>query len=294
MGIQAVKDLFVGVLMGVVSFLPGASGSTIAVIFRVYERLVSDVADIRNKLLKDLWFVIPIGIGVLAGMFVCAKALDELSKQYEIQLMFLFVALIITQIPDIKKMGDDGKSITAADAIGFIAGVAVMVAFMIIGWNAPMDKEDSGFLIMVLIGVIYAMSLLSPGISGSTILLALGFYWVYTNVIGDFIHNLDLMLPIALGVIIGALVFSKVIDYCMRNYRKTTYMVILGLTVGSAATVLINGIRSLSNVASSELSGMIVQCVICAVIGAVLGLGLNRLAHMYADSKEDDSDLKNA
>ncbi len=285
MGFQAVKDLMVGVLMGVVSFLPGASGSTIAVIFRVYERLVADVADIRNKLIRDLRFIIPIGIGVLAGMVFCAKVLDELSKEYETQLMFLFVALIITQIPDIKKMGDDGKKLTVPDMIAFIAGIAVMVAFMVIGWNAPLDKDNSGFLVMVLIGVIYAMSLLSPGISGSTILLALGFYWVYTNVIGDFIHHMDLVLPIALGALIGAIAFSKVIDYCMRNYRKTTYMAILGLTVGSAATVFINGMRSISENSSSDL---IIQCIICAVIGALLGLGLNRLAHIYADSSSEE------
>jgi len=285
MGFQAVKDLMVGALMGIVSFLPGASGSTIAVIFRVYERLVSDVADIRNKLIKDLKFIIPIGIGVLAGMVFCAKVLDELSAKYETQLMFLFVALIVTQIPDIKKMGDDGNKLTTADIIAFIAGIAVMVTFMVIGWNAPLDKDNSGFLIMVVIGIVYAMSLLSPGISGSTILLALGFYWVYTNVIGDFIHHLDQMLPIALGVLIGALVFSKVIDFCMRNYRKTTYMAILGLTVGSAVTVLINAVRSLSDYSTTEL---IIQCIICAVIGALLGLGLNKLAHIYADSSSEE------
>lgn len=285
MGFQAIKDLMVGALMGIVSFLPGASGSTIAVIFRVYERLVADVADIKNKLFKDLGFVIPIGIGVLAGMVFCAKVLDELSAKYETQLMFLFVALIITQIPDIKKMGDDGKKLTTADIIAFTAGIGVMVAFMIIGWNAPLDKDNSGFLIMMLIGIVYAMSLLSPGISGSTILLALGFYWVYTEVIGDFIHHLDQMLPIALGVLIGALVFSKVIDFCMRNYRKTTYIVILGLTVGSAVTVLINAIRSLSDYSTTEL---IIQCIICAVIGALLGLGLNKLAHIYADSSSEE------
>ena len=285
MGIQAVKDLMVGMLMGIVSFLPGASGSTIAVIFRVYERLVADVADIRNKLLKDLPFIIPIAIGVLGGMFLCAKVLDELSKEYEIQLMFLFVALIITQIPDIRRMGDDGSKLTPADIIAFIVGIAIMVIFMVIGWNAPMDKENSGFLVMVVIGVIYAMSLLSPGISGSTILLALGFYWVYTNVIGDFIHHMDLVLPIALGALIGALVFSKVIDFCMRNYRKTTYMAILGLTVGSALTVFINGVRNLSDNSTTEL---IIQCIVCAVIGALLGLGLNRLAHTYADSSSEE------
>ncbi len=285
MGIQAVKDLMVGMLMGIVSFLPGASGSTIAVIFRVYERLVADVADIRNKLLKDLRFILPIAVGVLAGMFLCAKVLDELSKEYEIQLMFLFVALIVTQIPDIKRMGDDGNRLTPADIIAFVVGVAIMVVFMVIGWNAPVDKDNSGFIVMMLIGVIYAMSLLSPGISGSTILLALGFYWVYTNVIGDFIHHMDLVLPIALGALIGALAFSKVIDYCMRNYRKTTYMAILGLTVGSAATVFINGMRSISENSSSDL---IIQCIICAVIGALLGLGLNRLAHIYADSSSEE------
>ena len=285
MGIQAVKDLMVGMLMGIVSFLPGASGSTIAVIFRVYERLVADVADIKNKLLKDLRFILPIAVGVLAGMFLCAKVLDELSKEYEIQLMFLFVALIVTQIPDIKRMGDDGKKLTPADIIAFIVGVAIMVVFMVIGWNAPMDKDNSGFIVMVLIGIIYALSLLSPGISGSTILLALGFYWVYTNVIGDFIHHMDLVLPIALGVLIGALAFSKVIDYCMRNYRKTTYMAILGLTVGSALTVFINGMRSLSDNSTTEL---IVQCVICAIVGALLGLGLNKLAHIYADSSSEE------
>ena len=285
MGIQAVKDLMVGMLMGIVSFLPGASGSTIAVIFRVYERLVADVADIKNKLLKDLRFVLPIAVGVLAGMFLCAKVLDELSKEYEIQLMFLFVALIVTQIPDIKRMGDDGNKLTPADIIAFIVGVAIMVVFMVIGWNAPVDKDNSGFIVMMLIGVIYAMSLLSPGISGSTILLALGFYWVYTNVIGDFIHHMDLVLPIALGALIGALAFSKVIDYCMRNYRKTTYMAILGLTVGSAATVFINGMRSISENSSGEL---IIQCIICAVIGALLGLGLNRLAHIYADFSSEE------
>ena len=285
MGIQAVKDLMVGMLMGIVSFLPGASGSTIAVIFRVYERLVADVADIRNKLLKDLRFILPIAVGVLAGMFLCAKVLDELSKEYEIQLMFLFVALIVTQIPDIKRMGDDGNRLTPADIIAFVVGVAIMVVFMVIGWNAPVDKDNSGFIVMMLIGVIYAMSLLSPGISGSTILLALGFYWVYTNVIGDFIHHMDLVLPIALGALIGALAFSKVIDYCMRTYRKTTYMTILGLTVGSAATVFINGMRSISENSSGEL---IIQCIICAVIGALLGLGLNRLAHIYADSSSEE------
>ena len=281
MGFQAVKDLLVGVLMGAVSFLPGASGSTIAVIFRVYERLVADVADIKNKLLKDLKFIIPIGVGVLLGMLVCARGLEFLLNDYEIPMMFLFVGLIVTQIPDIKSMGDDGQKMTVLNAVAFIAGVAVMMAFMVIGWNAPIDNENPGFIIMVLVGVIYAMSLLSPGISGSTVLLALGFFTAFDTAISHPFHNLDLILPIALGLLVGALAFAKVIDYFMRNHRKSTYSAILGLTVGSALAVLINALRDLSG------DEMIIQSVICLIIGAILGLGLNRLAHMYSEKKEE-------
>ena len=280
MGFQAVKDLMVGVLMGAVSFLPGASGSTIAVIFRVYERLVADVADIKNKLLKDLWFVVPIGVGILLGMLLCAKGLEVLLEDFKVPMMFLFVALIATQIPDIKSMGDDGEKLTLGNIIAFIVGFAIMMVFMVVGWNAPIDDENPGFVIMILVGVIYAMSMLSPGISGSTVLLALGFFTAFDKAISHPTHNLDLILPIALGLLIGALTFAKVIDYCMRNHRKSTYAVILGLTVGSALTVLINGLKDLSG------TEMIIQSIVCAVIGAVLGLGLNRLAHMYAESKE--------
>ena len=280
MGFQAVKDLMVGVLMGAVSFLPGASGSTIAVIFRVYERLVADIADIKNKLLKDLWFVVPIGAGILLGMLLCAKGLEVLLEDFRVPMMFLFVALIATQIPDIKSMGDDGEKLTLGNIIAFIVGFAIMMVFMVVGWNAPIDEENPGFVIMILVGVIYAMSMLSPGISGSTVLLALGFFTAFDKAISHPTHNLDLILPIALGLLIGGLAFAKVIDYFMRNHRKSTYAVILGLTVGSALTVLINGLKDLSG------TEMIIQSIICALIGAVLGLGLNRLAHMYAESKE--------
>ena len=56
---KPLKDFLVGTLVGAMSMMPGASGGIIAVIFGMYERLMSDLADIRHKLLKDLGFIIP-------------------------------------------------------------------------------------------------------------------------------------------------------------------------------------------------------------------------------------------
>ena len=214
-------------------------------------------------------------------MILCAKGLKFLIEDYEIPMMFLFVALIVTQIPDIKRMGDDGKQLTVANIVGFIIGVAIMLFFMVFGWSSDaIDTNDPGIVVMFLVGIIYAMSMLSPGISGSTVLLALGLFAAYDAALADI--NMKMLLPMAVGLLIGGLAFAKVIDHFMKNSRKTTYAVILGLTVGSALTVLINASRDLSG------SEMIIQSIICIFIGAVLGLGLNKLAHIFAKSSAEE------
>ena len=120
MVLKPLKDVLVGALVGIVSMLPGASGATIAVIFGIYERLVSDLADIRNRLLKDLRFVALILIGVVLGMVVCAFGLEFLMDNIEVPTMFFFAALIVAQIPDIMKLGDDGKPLSGWNILAFI------------------------------------------------------------------------------------------------------------------------------------------------------------------------------
>ena len=80
MGSKSVKDFLVGALVGIVSMMPGARGGISAVIFGVYERLIADLADIRHKLLKDLRFIIPLGLGIVVGLLVCAVGINALLQ----------------------------------------------------------------------------------------------------------------------------------------------------------------------------------------------------------------------
>lgn len=280
MGSQAVKDLLVGVLIGAVSNLPGASGATIAVVFGIYERLVSDIADITGKLLHDMRFIIVIFSGFIIGMILCAKGLKMFIAEYEVPTMFFFATLIMAQIPEITRMGDDSRPLTRNNVLAFVGGIAVMSAFVVIGivfGNA--DNQNPGFAVMFLAGIVYAMSKLAPGISGSTVLLALGLFTVFNTALADV--NLDLLLPVFLGVVFGALVFAKVIQYFMEHSRKSTYAAILGLTVGSVIAVLIDAFSGFSG------TDMIPQSVIGASIGAVAGMFLGRLARIYSESAEN-------
>lgn len=280
MSFKSIKDLLVGTLIGIVSMLPGASGATIAVIFGVYERLIADLADLKNKLFKDLRFIVPIGLGILFGLFVCAVGLDWLIDNYEVPMMFFFAALILVQVPEIRNLGDDGEPMTRNNYIALVAGAIVMFVVFGIGYVNGGDTVNDGsiasFILMFLAGIVLAISKLAPGISGSTILLALGLF----NPLMDAISDLDLLylLPIGLGMIVGVFGSAKILDRFMREHRKSTYMAILGLTIGSVCTVTIE--------AAMDVAGFndVIGGVVGVVLGIIIGLGLTKIASSYAEN----------
>ena len=272
---KPLKDVLVGTLVGIVSMLPGASGATIAVIFGIYERLISDLAEIRERLFKDLRFIIPVGIGIVFGLFVCAFGLKALMDQWEVPMMFFFAALILAQVPDVRSLGDDGQPMSAYNWAALVIGFAVMLVFLWISLSGNgVDRAVDGFAVWLLVGIILAVSKLAPGVSGSTILLALGLFTPFMDAMTAF--DMSALIPGGIGLLIGVLVFARVVDYFIRNHRKSTYMVILGLTVGSIVTVSIE--------AATKLDGttVILQSIVGIVIGLVLGVGLSRISKKYA------------
>ena len=275
MVLKPLKDVLVGALVGLVSMLPGASGATIAVIFGIYERLVSDLADIRHRLLKDLRFIILIFIGIVLGMMVFAFGLEFLMDHIEVPTMFFFAALIVAQIPDIMKLGDDGEPLSKWNITAFVVGFVIMIAFLFLGDGNDVELEGiTGTVLMVLVGIILAVSKLAPGVSGSTVLLALGLYAPFMHALTDM--DIGYLLPILIGLVIGVLGFSKIVDHCMRNHKKSTYVMILGLTAGSVITVSVQAIMKLNG------TEMIAMSIAGIVIGLLLGIGLSKVASSYA------------
>lgn len=276
MASKPLKDLLVGALIGIVSMLPGASGAVIAVIFGIYERLILDLAEIRDRLFKDLRFIIPLGIGVVVGLFVCAFGLDALLSRWETPMMFFFAALILAQIPEVKRMGDDGGPMTTANWAALIAGLAAMAVFLWISLTREEDVLDlDGFVIWILAGIVVAVSKLVPGVSGSTILLAVGMFTPLMDVMTDF--KMSALIPLGIGMIIGIFVFAKVVSIFLARSRKSTYMLILGLTVGSVFTVGIEAAMNVDDLATAAGS------VIGIAAGLLLGILLSRIAKRYSE-----------
>ena len=96
---------------------------------------------------------------------------------------------------------------------------------------------------LVLIGFIISSALVAPGISGSMLLMVLGFYESILNIVSEIIkfqnlgHNILILIPLAIGIVLGFFIVSFVMGKLLKHYPVPTYFAIMGLIVGSIACI---------------------------------------------------------
>lgn len=281
------KDFLVGILVGIMSMMPGASGGIIAVIFGIYERLIADVADIRHKLLKDLRFIIPVGLGILLGLVVCAVGIDALLQNWEILLMFFFAALIVFQIPDLYRLcnSSDDTGPSTRNLVACVIGFIVMLSFLFVGSTESdislIDLGATDIIVLFVIGLLVALSKIVPGLSGAAILLAIGVYTPLMDLVGGMdmtviVDRVAALIPLGLGLIVGVLGMSKIVDHLLNRYRRSTYYCIMGITLGSIVTVAVQALQGLTG-------DMVLPSVVCIAIGLAFGYCLSRVSAKYAE-----------
>lgn len=93
------------------------------------------------------------------------------------------------------------------------------------------------FAVDFLKGIVVGIGGIAPGLSGSVMLIILGLYEKAVNAIGtlfkNFKENLLFLIPLVLGFGVGALLFSKIVDFTLENYEFQTRYLFLGLVIGT-------------------------------------------------------------
>jgi len=278
--IRQVKQFLIGILVGIASMLPGISGAVIAVCFGVYERMVRDVAEVRTRLRSDFWFIAIIAFGLLVGVIISARFLTDLMDAYRVEALFLFVGLIAGQVPTVYYMTKPKENgpLTKLNWAALICGLLIMGGMALVslysgGGDYPLTHDTASVIIMFLVGIICAVSAIAPGISHSTVLVAIGMLAPFYAAIAH--ADLILILPMLAGFIVGALGFAKVMNICFQKHKRSTTFATLGLTLGSLATIVTTTCWSITSI--GEALGGIITCV----IGVAVSLWFMRLGLKY-------------
>lgn len=250
-------DILKGIGMGISCIIPGVSGGTFALLTNCYDKLIGAISDLFKNFIRSFLILLPIAIGVVigavAGYIGVSKAFDYIL----FSIIALFAGLILGSVPSlINEVKKERFNPTFALVLflSFIFVVAIGIISFIIELNYSFYSVDYMFenpkwylyVIMFPIGIIASFALVAPGISGSMVMLVLGFYEPILDTIEKLLHfenflqNFFLLFSFGVGVVIGFYFISKLMKFLLEKHRTITYYAIIGFVTGSLISIFLN------------------------------------------------------
>jgi len=250
------KNICKGMLIGMANIVPGVSGGTMAVSMGIYDRLIHCISHPFKDLKNNFLFLVPIALGMGIAIIASAFGIDYLFETFPLQTNLLFIGLIMGSLPAIY---EKVRSVTVrmGHILSAVIFFAVVVGMALMNGNGGgyvnLEPTIAGTVLLFLVGVLASATMVIPGVSGSMMLLLLGYYNPILDTIKvffvellelDFIGIFDTMLilvPFGIGVLAGMVVIAKVIEIVFKRYPAYAYWGIIGLLFASPIAILVVG-----------------------------------------------------
>ena len=255
------RRLVAGLAIGAGAAIPGVSGAAIAVIFRVYEDIIGAVNNFRKKFGWAIKVLIPILLGIMLAVIACIIIFSYAFEYMMFVLICVFAGFLIGSFPGITDEVK-GEKISRKYALLIATGALFVIALGILNVIAGLNdfSVESLFvslpwwlyLVLIPVGAVAAVALTVPGLSGSLILLILGFYrplvdyvklWAKQMLTGDFTYTgalFGVLGCFAVGCLIGVVLVSKIMNILLAKWRKETFFAIIGFIAGSILVLFCN------------------------------------------------------
>ena len=236
-----------GMLIGVANIIPGVSGGTLMITLGLYEEVIDTISHFFKNFKKNLKFVIPLGIGMVLAILLLSKLISLCLDKYPFPTTFFFIGLILGGIPLLWRKTSAAKK-KMSNWLVFLITFAIVFAFAFLKSGDFVVDLNSltpvGYITLFIVGIISAATMVIPGISGSFVLMMLGYYEPIVNTIKDLTkfdllgHNLLILIPFGIGIIVGIVLVAKLIEYLLRKYPVKTYYGVLGFVLASIVAIV--------------------------------------------------------
>lgn len=284
------KNIILGIkgfIMGIANIIPGVSGGTLALTLGIYEDFIGAISHFFSNLKKNLKFLLPVGIGMIAAILSMSNLISTSFDNYPIPTTLFFMGLVIGGIPLLfnKIKNSKEKKQVSSYIIAFLTFSLVMIlAFgeQIFGSGLGdvnlYNLDAFGYIILCVIGIIAAATMVIPGVSGSLVLMLLGYYLPVIGVLKDLtkFNNLGQNILIAsvfgIGILIGIVLIAKLIEYLLSKYEKKTYFGVLGFIIASVAAIPISVFNTVENI-NFDLIQILIGIVLLG-LGSIIGYKL--------------------
>lgn len=242
------KSVGTGALIGVAMIIPGVSGGTIAVLLNVYEKLIGAIGNIRKDFKNSVKFLSPIFLGAILAVVAAYFPLKYFIDRAPLPTLLLFAGLMVGSFPkmlkDTVKKGFKWKTDITLIALplAFIIGICFIPSLGDVNLGA--DMPVYGYFLLILVGALASCALIVPGVSGSMLLLILGYYTSILNAVSalkvNFGHSLLVLALFALGLVIGFFTIAKLMKFLLNKFPRGTLWAIIGFVIGSIPAIFLS------------------------------------------------------
>lgn len=247
------KKILQGMVVGIANIIPGVSGGTMMVAMGLYDKLIHSITHLKSEFKESTKLLLPIFAGAGLAIVLLSRLFEFLLANYPIPTNFAFCGLIAGSLPFIFKKVK-GHSVSVGKLIPFFIFFGIVILMAVLGENGGTAADVSFSLINVIklfaVGIIAAATMVVPGVSGSMMLMLLGYYDTIIETINDFIDALiafnlteilrvfGILAPFGLGIVIGIFAIAKLIEFIFKKAEIHAYYGIIGLILASPIAIL--------------------------------------------------------
>lgn len=241
------RNIYRGMVMGIIELVPGVSSGTFAVLLGIYERLIAAINGITTRhWKKHIGFLIPLVIGMGISLFLFSHLMDWLLEHHSKPTFYFFIGLILGILPFLLRASNARTTFKLRHFVLLLIGIILVSQLQMVPNDGTVIEERNLSIYMMLFfsGIIGSAMMLLPGISGSFVLVVLGVYHTIIVAISEL--ELPVIIVVGTGIVIGVLLMSKIIDYFFARYRSETFAFVIGLVVGSVFVIFPGWFHSIS------------------------------------------------
>ena len=246
---KLINEVLRGVVIGVANIIPGVSGGTMMVSMGIYDTLIHCITHLFSEFRQSVKTLLPYAVGMLLGIVALASLLKFLFANYPLPTSTTFIGLILGGLNPLlakirhKKLG--GVSIGVF--VLFFAGIIAMALTGDVSNPDTITVDVGQMVILLVMGAVAAATMIIPGVSGSMVLMLLGYYHPVLNAVDTLknaVFGLDfaamggpvlMLAPFCVGIF-GV---AKLIEWLLSRFPTQTYCAVLGLVVASPVAILL-------------------------------------------------------
>lgn len=248
------KAVLQGIVVGIANIIPGVSGGTMMVAMGLYDKLIHAITHLKSEFRQSMKLLLPIFIGAGLAIVLLSRLFEFLLENYPIPTNFAFCGLIAGSLPFIFKKVK-GHSVTIGKMIPLLIFFAIVILMAVMGETGGKAADISFSFIniikLLLVGIVAAATMVIPGVSGSMMLMLLGYYDTILKTINNFIDaalsfDIDgifvqcgVLVPFGIGVVLGIFLIAKLIEFIFMKAEIHAYYAIIGLIVASPIAILL-------------------------------------------------------